>query len=97
MAGKQTIVVFGATGAQGGSVAQIFLNDPKLKSAWTVRAVTRDPTKESSKKLESQGAEVVAVSFSPLFSSLFSLLSPLSSLFEEPPGPESCLGGKKRH
>jgi len=60
MAGKKIITVFGATGAQGGAVADIFLHDPKLKSDWTVRAVTRNVTSDAAKKLESQGAEVVA-------------------------------------
>ncbi|KAH7111504.1 hypothetical protein B0J13DRAFT_534353 [Dactylonectria estremocensis] len=59
MAGKKIITVFGATGQQGGSVVDIFLNDPKLKNEWSVRAVTRDITKESAKKLAAQGAEVV--------------------------------------
>jgi uncharacterized protein YbjT (DUF2867 family) len=62
MASKRIITVFGATGAQGGGVVQTFLHDPKLKAAWTVRGVTRDVTKDSAKKLQSQGAEVVAVS-----------------------------------
>ena len=61
MAAKKIITVFGATGGQGGSVADIFLNDAKLKSDWVVRAVTRDVTKESSKKLQNKGAEVVSV------------------------------------
>ncbi|KAB5578572.1 NmrA-like family-domain-containing protein [Coniochaeta sp. 2T2.1] len=60
MAAKKIITVFGATGGQGGSVADIFLNDAKLKSDWAVRAVTRDVTKESSKKLQSKGAEVIS-------------------------------------
>ncbi|KAK5662186.1 hypothetical protein OQA88_8091 [Cercophora sp. LCS_1] len=60
MAGKKIITVFGATGAQGGSVANIFLHDPKLKDTWTVRAVTRDVTKPAAKKLQEQGAEVVS-------------------------------------
>ncbi|KAK0671279.1 NmrA-like family-domain-containing protein [Cercophora samala] len=60
MSTKSIITVFGATGIQGGSVAAIFLHDPKLKSGWTVRAITRDTTKESAKKLQQQGAEVVA-------------------------------------
>lgn len=60
MTGKKVITVFGATGAQGGSVANVFLNDPKLRSDWTVRAVTRDVTKDSAKKLKDAGAEVVA-------------------------------------
>lgn len=63
MSGKKIITVFGATGSQGGSVVNTFLNDPKLKGEWNVRAVTRDTTKESAKKLESHGAEVVSVCF----------------------------------
>jgi uncharacterized protein YbjT (DUF2867 family) len=61
MASKKIITVFGATGAQGGSVVDTFLHDPKLKPDWAVRAVTRDITKDSSKKLQSKGAEVVSV------------------------------------
>jgi uncharacterized protein YbjT (DUF2867 family) len=61
MASKRIITVFGATGAQGGAVADIFLRDPKLTPHWTVRAVTRNTASEAAKKLASQGAEVVAV------------------------------------
>lgn len=60
MAAKRIITVFGATGQQGGGIVKQFLNDPKLKSTWAVRAVTRDVSKDSAKKLASQGAEVVA-------------------------------------
>lgn len=60
---KKIITVFGATGAQGGSVVNIFLNDPKLKAEWAVRGVTRDTTKDSSKALASKGVEVVSVSY----------------------------------
>ena len=60
MATKKIITIFGATGAQGGSVVKKFLSDPKLSGSWTVRAVTRDTTKDSAKKLQSQGAEVVS-------------------------------------
>jgi uncharacterized protein YbjT (DUF2867 family) len=59
---KKIIAVFGATGTQGGSVANIFLHDPKLKDDWQVRGVTRDITKEAAQKLASKGAEVVSVS-----------------------------------
>ncbi|GJC96009.1 NmrA-like family protein [Colletotrichum higginsianum IMI 349063] len=59
MTGKKIITVFGATGAQGGGVVNTFLNDPALKSEWTVRAVTRDASKDSAKKLQQLGAEVV--------------------------------------
>ena len=59
---KKIITVFGATGTQGGSVVDVFLQDPKLKDEWKVRGVTRDVSKPSSKKLEERGVEVVAVS-----------------------------------
>lgn len=65
MAGKKIITVFGATGQQGGSVADVFLNDLKLTDEWSVRAVTRDITKQSAKKLVAQGAEVVQVRWLP--------------------------------
>ncbi|KAM0275015.1 hypothetical protein ACHAQH_007664 [Verticillium albo-atrum] len=64
MSGKKIITVFGATGQQGGSIVSTFLNDPKLSSEWSVRAVTRDITKESAKKLTAQGAEVVQADLS---------------------------------
>jgi len=61
MASKKLITVFGATGAQGGAVANVFLHDVKLKPQWVVRAVTRDTTKPSANKLRDEGAEVVSV------------------------------------
>ncbi|BDD59550.1 hypothetical protein MAP00_004748 [Monascus purpureus] len=56
---KQTIVVFGATGNQGGSVINSILADSKASSRFHLKGVTRDPTKESSKALASKGVEVV--------------------------------------
>src|SRR4051794_7684586 len=55
---KKIIVVFGATGAQGGGVARAILNDKN--SSFAVRAVTRDPDSDKAKQLASMGAEVVA-------------------------------------
>ncbi len=57
MTSKKTIVVFGATGAQGGGLAQAILSDPN--SEFQVRAVTRNADSEKAKQLESQGAEVI--------------------------------------
>ena len=54
---KKIIVVFGATGAQGGGLANAILNDPN--SEFTVRAVTRDLTSDKSKALAAKGAELV--------------------------------------
>jgi uncharacterized protein YbjT (DUF2867 family) len=55
---KKLITVFGATGAQGGSLARTILQDPD--SEFSVRAVTRDPQSEKAKELESMGAELVS-------------------------------------
>jgi uncharacterized protein YbjT (DUF2867 family) len=62
MAAKKVLVVFGATGIQGGSVIKAVLGDAKMKESWTVRGVTRDVSKASAKALEALGAETVAVS-----------------------------------
>lgn len=59
---KKTIAVIGSTGGQGGSVVKSILADATMRSTWAVRGISRDVTKESSKKLAAQGAEVDAVS-----------------------------------
>ncbi|XP_062999020.1 nmrA-like family domain-containing protein 1 [Elgaria multicarinata webbii] len=55
MADKKLVVVFGATGAQGGSVARALLHD----AAFHVRAVTRNPRQKAARELRMRGAEVV--------------------------------------
>ncbi|OBT75595.1 hypothetical protein VF21_05854 [Pseudogymnoascus sp. 05NY08] len=57
--GKKIIVVFGATGAQGGSVIKSILGDSKAAAQFKIRAVTRDPSKPSAKALADQGCELV--------------------------------------
>ena len=64
---KQTIVVFGATGKQGGSVIKTILADPKTAAKYHIKAVTRDTTKDSAQKLRDLGAEVVSVGLEPSF------------------------------
>jgi uncharacterized protein YbjT (DUF2867 family) len=58
MSTKKVIVVFGATGAQGGGLAKAILSDPG--SEFAVRAVTRDIHSDNAMELASMGAEVVA-------------------------------------
>lgn len=53
---SKIIAVIGATGNQGGSVANTFLEDPE----WRVRAITRNPASPKAQALASRGAEVVA-------------------------------------
>lgn len=55
MPNKKTILVTGATGAQGGSVARYLLES----GAFNVRAITRNPESDKAKALRAAGAEVV--------------------------------------
>jgi len=66
MASKKVLVVFGATGGQGGSVVKSVLGDAKMRETWTVRGVTRDTSKPSATALESMGAETVAANLNDL-------------------------------
>ncbi|MCK9399062.1 MAG: NmrA/HSCARG family protein [Bacteroidales bacterium] len=58
MADKKIIAVVGATGAQGGGLAQAILSDPQ--SEFTVRALTRNVSSDKAKELAKLGADVVA-------------------------------------
>lgn len=51
---KRLILVFGATGQQGGSVAAAL-----LKAGWPVRALVRDPASNKSAALRNAGADIV--------------------------------------
>ncbi|KAH6603813.1 hypothetical protein Trco_007259 [Trichoderma cornu-damae] len=55
MAVSKLIVIVGATGNQGGSVANTFLSTP----GWRVRAVTRNTSSAKAQALATRGAEVV--------------------------------------
>ncbi|WP_244481574.1 NmrA family NAD(P)-binding protein [Rhizobium sp. Root1203] len=55
------ILVSGATGQQGGSVATAL-----LKAGWTVRALVRDPSSPKSIKLRNSGVELVEGSFADI-------------------------------
>jgi len=57
MTDKKIIAVVGATGAQGGGLAQAMLNEPT--SGFAVRALTRKVGSDKAKELEKLGAEVV--------------------------------------
>lgn len=56
---KRTLVIFGATGAQGGSVLRAVLNHPKLRDMYRIKAVTRDPSKSSAAALAGDNVDVV--------------------------------------
>ena len=51
--------VFGATGQQGGSVAEYVIKDPELSKQYKVRGITRDLGKPAAQALQQKGIEVV--------------------------------------
>ena len=57
MAGKRTIAVVGATGAQGGGLVRAILSD--AGSSFAVRALTRDVNSPKARELAGLGAEVI--------------------------------------
>ncbi|KAH6967627.1 hypothetical protein BKA56DRAFT_497170 [Ilyonectria sp. MPI-CAGE-AT-0026] len=56
---RKLLVVFGATGSQGGSVANIVLDSPDLSKQYAVRAITRSASNPKAQTLLQRGAEVV--------------------------------------
>lgn len=68
---QKILVVFGATGNQGGSVINSILGDPRTAKEFKIRGITRDPSKPNAKALINRGVECVEVSIKLLF--LFSL------------------------
>ena len=57
MADKKIIAVLGATGSQGGGLANTILSDPS--GGFAVRAITRKTDGDKAKALASKGAEIV--------------------------------------
>lgn len=55
MSSKQIITVFGATGAQGGSVIQSL----HLNKGFALRGITRNINSDKSKALSAQGVDMV--------------------------------------
>jgi uncharacterized protein YbjT (DUF2867 family) len=55
---KKIIVIFGATGAQGGGLARAILHDSN--SEFAVRGITRDSNSDKAKELAKMGAEVMS-------------------------------------
>jgi uncharacterized protein YbjT (DUF2867 family) len=62
MSQKKIIVIFGATGAQGGGLARAILEDKN--SEFAARVVTRDPQSDKAKALAAMGAELVTADLS---------------------------------
>jgi hypothetical protein len=59
---SKIITVFGATGAQGGSVIKHLLADATLSQQFKIRGITRDLSKPAAQELEKKGVEMRVVS-----------------------------------
>lgn len=62
MSTKKILVVFGATGNQGGSVINSILNDPTAAAQFEIVGVTRDPSKPAAVALAARGVKPVKAS-----------------------------------
>lgn len=56
---SKVLVVFGATGQQGGSIVETVLGDAQLGKEYSIRGTTRDPSTGSAQELAKRGVEVV--------------------------------------
>ncbi|KAJ5618375.1 NmrA family transcriptional regulator [Penicillium herquei] len=56
---SKLLVVFGATGQQGGSVIDYVLNDPDLSKEYSLRGITRSASSDTAKDLQKRGVEIV--------------------------------------
>jgi uncharacterized protein YbjT (DUF2867 family) len=56
---SKLLIVFGATGQQGGSIIRTILANPSLSKTYKLRAVTRDPSKPAAQSLSTQGVELI--------------------------------------
>lgn len=61
MSSQKVLVVFGATGNQGGSVINTILADPVTAAEFKIHAITRDPTKAAATALADKGVIVLKV------------------------------------
>jgi uncharacterized protein YbjT (DUF2867 family) len=57
---QQLLVVFGATGQQGGSLANFVLSDPALSARYRIRGIARDVSTPAAEALRAQGAEIAS-------------------------------------
>jgi uncharacterized protein YbjT (DUF2867 family) len=62
MSSKKILVVFGATGNQGGSVINSVLSDPLSAEQFQIIGITRDPSKPSAVALAEKGVKLVKMS-----------------------------------
>ncbi|ORZ27928.1 hypothetical protein BCR41DRAFT_346255 [Lobosporangium transversale] len=94
------LVVFTATGKQGGSVINYVLNHPELSRQYKIRAVTRVPSKPAAQALQERGVEVVKAdlfdkkSIDAALSGAHTVFANIATSFDESVYPKEMLQGK---
>lgn len=66
MADKKLLTIFGATGNQGGSVIDVILASPDLKTKYKLRGVTRNASSHSAQQLAAKGVEMVSATLNDI-------------------------------
>lgn len=84
---SETVLVFGATGKQGGAVATALSAD-----GWCVRALVRNPDSDAAKLLASRGMEVFGGDYSDI-ASLRSAMTGVHGVFSMQPSSGSAASG----
>jgi len=77
MSSKKILVVFGATGNQGGSVINSVLSDPISAEKFQIIGITRDPSKPWAVALAKKSVKLVKVELSRLLAGISMLTSHL--------------------
>ena len=74
------LVVFGATGQQGGSIISNVLDDAELSKQYKIRGITRDPSSSAAEALKKRGVDVAKADMTDP-SSLSSVLKGAHTVF----------------
>ena len=74
------LVVFGATGQQGGSIISHVLDDTELSKQYKIRGITRDPSSSAAEALKKRGVDVAKADMTDP-SSLSSVLKGAHTVF----------------
>ena len=86
---SKLLVVFGATGQQGGSVLNHILKTPVLSQQFKLRAITRDINKPAAQALQAKGIEVMSgdidnkASLTPVLAGAHSVFATTVSIYQE--------------
>lgn len=95
---SKILVVFGATGQQGGSIIKTVLASPSLSKTYKIRAVTRNTSQPAAQSLSAQGIEVIkgdaedASSLDPIMKGAHTVFSLTTTIYDS-----QCYDREFRH